>query len=41
LAIAQGSSETNISVIIQESALTSGVQAVHRMLVDSHELQPA
>jgi aspartokinase len=41
LAIAQGSSETNISVIIAESALASGVQAVHRMLVDSHELQPA
>ncbi len=41
LAIAQGSSETNISVIVEETALASGVRAVHRMLVDSHELQPA
>ncbi len=41
LAIAQGSSETNISVIVQESALASGVRAVHQALVDSNELQPA
>jgi aspartokinase/homoserine dehydrogenase 1 len=38
-AIAQGSSETNISVVIEEAALASGVRAVHRALVDSKQLQ--
>lgn len=38
-AIAQGSSETNISVVIEESSLATGVRAVHRALVESKQLQ--
>ena len=40
-AIAQGSSETNISVVVEEAALASGVRAVHRALVEAEQLQPA
>ncbi len=44
-AIAQGSSETNISVVVEESTLAAGVRAVHRALIESQtesqQLQPA